>query len=411
MKNNKDIQYFWRLLLHVQRLNNTEPQSGYAMLMASVVSILVFSMMSVYLFSANLYKSVATTMVDSSTTFYAAEYGLNQRAYSVRQKFDDYGSPNVKLLADSTVMPAQQMQTCIDSNPVNEAFTNDDAECRLKIAGYKEGGNQGSFLTADNLSTANIKYRTYSFVRDITNYENPAARQVRASTIPVGDDYAGLNTLEYRYRVYTSAVKESNNGLASKPASAQTMLQMDFNNRLIPLFQFAVFYENDLEIANGPNFTISGPVHTNGNLRLSPDGSTLTFLGNVTSALDMYKSLEFTTRSMGTIAFDGGTSFNGSTVVNTPITPLEKENSRLLKSNQRYLKLPPAGFLTRAGEYYEDADMRVDFAPGNANPINIRAFGNNLSAEAARSLQQPVLVKIQSHGGDGGQIGTRYYRY
>jgi hypothetical protein len=429
MKNN-NIHYFWRLLLHVQQLNSGSQQNGYAMLLTSVVSILVFSMLSVYLFSANLYKSVATATVDSGTTFYAAESGLNQRAYSVRQKFEDYQTPNVPALANPNTTPAQQMEACIASNPVDRAFTADDSECRLRVLDYNEvlleagsgsnrgnHGNHGSYhesFTEGRVNKANIKYRTYSFVRDITNYSNPVTRQVNTTAIPVGDDYAGLNTLEFRYRVYTTAAKEVTNGLGAKPVSAQTMLQMDFNNRLIPLFQFAIFYERDLEIANGPNFTITGPVHTNSNLYLSPDGSTLTFNGNVTTVGRIYKSLSFSTRPAGTIAFAGGANVASVPTVNTLMTPTDIANSTRLKANQRVLRLPPTNFLTRTGEYYEDADMRVDFAPFNTPtlavpipvPIRIRALGQNLTDGATRSLRQPVLVRIQAHGGDNGLAET-----
>jgi hypothetical protein len=425
MKNN-NIHYFWRLLLHVQRLNSANQQNGYAMLLTSVVSILIFSMLSVYLFSANLYKSVATAAVDSGTTFYAAESGLNQRAYSVRQKFEDFRTPNVPALANPNITPAQQMEACMASNPVDRAFTADDSECRLRVLDYNEvlleagngsnNGNNGNHgnsrnhgsyresFTEGRVNKANIKYRTYSFVRDITNYD-PVTQQVSTTIIPVGDDYAGLNALEYRYRVYTTAAKEVTNGLNPKPISAQTMLQMDFNNRLVPLFQFAIFYENDLEIANGPNFTITGPVHTNSNLYLSPDGSTLTFNGNVTTIGRIFKSLRFATRSPGTIAFAGGTNVASVATAGTPMTPTNIADSTRLKANQRYLKLPSTNFLTRTGEYYEDADMRVDFDPSNVNNVNrveVRALGQNLSDGAAWSLRQPLLVRIQAHGGDNG---------
>jgi hypothetical protein len=56
-----------------------------------------------------------------------------------------------------------------------------------------------------------------------------------------------------------------------------------------PLFAHAIFYNMDLEIFPGPNMTISGPVHTNGNLYLYPDnGSTLTFTDQVTATGRIY---------------------------------------------------------------------------------------------------------------------------
>ena len=45
------------------------------------------------------------------------------------------------------------------------------------------------------------------------------------------------------------------------------------NAQSIPLFQFGVFYEEDLEIHNGPPMTFAGWVHTNGNLYLSSDNT------------------------------------------------------------------------------------------------------------------------------------------
>lgn len=44
----------------------------------------------------------------------------------------------------------------------------------------------------------------------------------------------------------------------------------------VPLFQFAIFYEGDLEVLPGPSLTLSGPIHTNGNMYLG-SGSSITF--------------------------------------------------------------------------------------------------------------------------------------
>ncbi len=58
-----------------------------------------------------------------------------------------------------------------------------------------------------------------------------------------------------------------------------------------PLFAHAIFYNMDLEIYNGPPMTISGPVHTNGNLYLFPiTGSSLDFKGNVTATGKIFKA-------------------------------------------------------------------------------------------------------------------------
>ncbi|MDF1544365.1 MAG: hypothetical protein P1R58_04605 [bacterium] len=64
-------------------------------------------------------------------------------------------------------------------------------------------------------------------------------------------------------------------------------LSIDFNAALVPLFQFAVFYDNDLEIAPGPNMTLLGRVHTNGDLYVQANSS-LSFDSYITAAGDLY---------------------------------------------------------------------------------------------------------------------------
>lgn len=60
---------------------------------------------------------------------------------------------------------------------------------------------------------------------------------------------------------------------------------------MIPLFQFAIFYNMDLEFGPGPNMTISGPVHTNGDFiaRIQTGfANTIRFTDRVTSAKGFY---------------------------------------------------------------------------------------------------------------------------
>jgi hypothetical protein len=50
-------------------------------------------------------------------------------------------------------------------------------------------------------------------------------------------------------------------------------LGMVMRDALIPLFQFAVFYQEDLEIAPGPNMTLGGRVHSNSDIYLQSDNN------------------------------------------------------------------------------------------------------------------------------------------
>jgi hypothetical protein len=70
-------------------------------------------------------------------------------------------------------------------------------------------------------------------------------------------------------RVKTYRIKSIGTSLVD---GGQIRLSQDFECALIPLFQFAVFYDNDLEIAPGPDMNLSGRIHTNGNLWLQAGG-------------------------------------------------------------------------------------------------------------------------------------------
>jgi hypothetical protein len=60
---------------------------------------------------------------------------------------------------------------------------------------------------------------------------------------------------------------------ADDPQANRADAIVSVNAQSIPLFQFGVFYEGDLEIHNGPPMTFAGWVHTNGNLYLSSDNT------------------------------------------------------------------------------------------------------------------------------------------
>jgi len=89
---------------------------------------------------------------------------------------------------------------------------------------------------------------------------------------------AGLNALVQSYTITSTAMS-----LVDK---SQTTLRQQFECALVPLFQFAVFYGNDLEIAPGPDMTLIGRVHSNGNLWLQA-GSNLYMDSYVTCSGDL----------------------------------------------------------------------------------------------------------------------------
>jgi hypothetical protein len=427
MKTRKATSSSLQLLIQLQKLSARKNNSGYALLMVSMISILLFSMLSVYVFSSNLYKASADSILDSGSTFYAAELGLNKRSNKVKKSFDSYSRPSGVEPTGANI--AAQMDNCI--NGVSGVKGSGDFECKVEETTYKESSSKGgssadgSFSSTNSYNTkTNVKYRSFSFVKDISS-ANPQLEIIESG------NFQGLRAQNYRYRVYSTATKQG--GTDTNNVSAQSMLQMEFINRLIPVFQFAAFYENDLEFFNSGAMTITGPIHTNKSLYLAPGGF-LTLNNRATFAEDVYKSLPFNpihgyTSDGQRILMTGGGPYGTNNIscvslnclnissgggsyfpAKTLISAANITNSNGMLKKQNPLLLPATGFLSRAGEYYNKADVRVDFNPGRTGagtPFNVTSINRSATPAPTSvnfstfsglidSLQKPVLLRIDS---------------
>ena len=94
-------------------------------------------------------------------------------------------------------------------------------------------------------------------------------------TIPNGP-FSGLVASVTPYLLETTAT-QTNTG-------TQVKLRRNINNYLVPIFQFGMFSNEDLEVHPGPAFAFNGRVHANGNLYIS---GTMTFLARVTTANEL----------------------------------------------------------------------------------------------------------------------------
>jgi hypothetical protein len=240
-------------------------------------------------------------------------------------------------------------------------------------------------------------------------------------------------------------------------AKSKTVLEMTFKNRAIALFQFAAFYDGDLEMNSTSQMNINGPVHTNGDFyaQATPikktkkvDMANTRLLGPLTVAGRIYNRVDAMTigRFGDTEVLLSGDPTNPTDPTNdyeyfptydlgrlTPLTAVEitafKGKVMDGASGATKLKLPPAGFLRKRdkdyniGEYYGKADLRLEMAPKRAVgsvPFNLTAIQEGGTAGSCvgfdipstrqgtplkctklnegqlRSLQQPVMAKVLS---------------
>ena len=104
----------------------------------------------------------------------------------------------------------------------------------------------------DSINNCLVTYRTI-------DDGAPVKRTLTTGTL------AGLHALVKSFTIHSMGANPSEN--------AKVLMSQAFETALVPIFQFAVFYGNDLEIAPGPDMTLIGRVHSNGNLWLQADNS------------------------------------------------------------------------------------------------------------------------------------------
>jgi hypothetical protein len=446
------------LMLRAQQLAKKESsEGGYAMMLVSIVTIMLFSLLAAYLTITNITRSATNAYTESNSTFYAAESGLNQRSDAVRQKFVGYATPSgvtPGTLAGEIAGP-ENMAACVDADLTNDG--SGDFACQKLVLNYRQStgttvssGSPGTQTATDYNNI--ISYNAYTFTSDRTTYTDPVRKIPQVQAIPAGQVYAGLNAQEYRYTVYSMATSKQPGNL---DARATTVLEMTFKNRNIPLFQFAAFYNGDLEMNSTSQMDINGRVHTNRNLYIqpTPNGTTAStrLLGQVTAANRIYNRVDASTitrTGITRVLLTGDPNNPGAatnTYANFPPTDLSAPTSPPpapltasdLSAFQRkvmdgaagatVLTIPEPGFLRKRnpdgdiGEYYGKADLRLEMVPkrtaGNV-PFNfaaIRSGGvggvscatfeisagrqgtincNQLNEGQRRSLQQPVMAKV-----------------
>ena len=271
-------------MLRAQQLARQDGRSdrGYAMMIVSIVTILMFSMLSAYMTISNLNQSIGVASTKSSSTFYAAESGLNARAQLIREKVGSYALPT-----GTSATNVNDCWSAVPGSPLEYSGSNDFG---CKNYSFDSASGTAKDLVTGSQSNHSVvqvqqpdRYIATTYVRD-----NPdrLATYPKQSVIPAGELFAGMRMLEYTHRVYSTARTQTAGNLGTVERS---VLQLDFQTRFVPIFQFAAFYDQDLEITPGPSMNINGRIHTNGNLHLTMDDpNTLCIAGQVSAKGNIY---------------------------------------------------------------------------------------------------------------------------
>ncbi len=232
--------------------------SGFAL-----ITVLMFMVILAAMFAA--YTSITRTEVlslhaskDSFSGFNAAEAGVNLRADIIKNEFRNYNRPS-------------------GVSPVSEAACADEA-----TAGSGDFACRKFDLASKHEATTYV----------VENPGNPSN-----IVIPHGEPFSGLTASEYRFTVTSVAENVAKN----KEAKVELM----FKTRLVPLFQFLVFFNDDLELVEGGHIELGGILHSNKDIYLAQQSAywipdALTYMkGPVSAAGSMYRGAKFQTSCSG----------------------------------------------------------------------------------------------------------------
>lgn len=348
-------------------------EKGFALLTTLFMIVVMGSMLSAYMILSRTELQLAKSSRDSASGFNAAESGLNLRAEEIRKIFQEYGSPEG-----------------VSPNSVEDCGT----------------GSEGSGDFACQSFTFKNGHSATTFVSEEAG--NPLS-----TVLPPGEPFAGLNADEFRYTVSSVGrnVQESN----------EALLDLTFRSRVVPMFQFAIFFKEDLEFFNGATLSLNGPVHTNGDFYLAPqDGGISQLEGQITVGGQFFRG----NKSASTCSGYTGTarikdpldwrnlpSCSGS---RSEISDVDDWNDNIILDVEG-VELPPiAEFAAFSdGAYWLKADLRLALrlrndgtADTGASPTGIQVVdtdGNNISA-ATNALHNSSTC---SGNFDGLAVGTK----
>ena len=199
------------------KLNN---QKGAALAIAIIiVAILAVVALTALAFSSTEAR-IAGSDLQRTQTFYASESGLEKMTNDFSNLF------RTKLYPTTTDL------TTIANSPPAPLLT--------------EGFAFQQVLEEDAQRLAEL--------RAIQGLPNTVFPRVN---IPEGP-YAGLYASVLPYKMSSTATMSA--------TGTQVKLEREFNNYLVPIFQFGIYSNEDLEFAPGPMMTFNGRIHSNANI-------------------------------------------------------------------------------------------------------------------------------------------------
>jgi hypothetical protein len=299
------------------------------------------------------WSNVSATVTSHNNEYYATTYaaeGATEKVLSaVVSDYENYGEPIVysRLSTYSNFIPS------LSDNAYWGNYT------------FSAGAGQSNVTVINRINPTNI--------------------------IVLGPPYQGLLMLAATYEIISTARNNSSEYHISAAVGQQV------NLGTIPIFQFAVFYQNTMEIDPGVNMSINGFAHGNNNIYMDPNsGITLVFSNDVSSAGSIVlgeNPLDPSARPATSNPTFDGYHLSGVDPLILPVGTNSSGSATNISQNvNAILQIPPAGVTptsqTGSNYLYNQADMIVLISNNSVtvtSGVNINNQGTVIS-NAAWSL-------------------------
>jgi hypothetical protein len=196
----------------------------------------------------------------------------------------------------------------------------------------------------------------------------------------LGPPYSGLQSVGATYEIIANA--QNMNTLYKIKATVGQQIVLG----QIPIFQFAIFYNDTLEIDPGANMTVNGLVHGNTNMYIDPNsGINLTFSNGVSSTGTLNLSenpLDPSSRNgPGNVNFYGG-DLADVNPLNLPVgTNTSGNTTNVSASVNAILQVPPPGedptSSVGTNRLYNQVDMIITISNNNVITVTSGVNVNN----------------------------------
>jgi hypothetical protein len=328
-------------------MRDSRNERGFALLSVLILAVLLIALVAGYFALTRIDMTTVDASMDSVRGFYAAEAGSNVRAEQVREIFIGYNRPAGTTPDRSGATPA-----CSGSNVGSGDFA-------CYFFGFQD--------------------------RQVMTWVQEPPGNPTSIIIPRGEQFQNLHAQEYRYIVHSEST--------SPHDRTEAVLELLFKSRLVPMFQFAAFYDKDLEILPGPAMQLDGPVHTNGDLYLDA-GNSLDVSGQVTTAGDLYHGRKNEdTCNGGTVSVidpDDLQAIPACTGGRAQLAPSDVTawNDMILMDVEELIVPPPEVIDPTPGEiYWDKADIRIMLDLNGATPaVQVRRPDGSVDALATSTL-------------------------